>query len=432
MQLALVAGTLALGLYMAWNIGANDFANSMADAVGSRSVSIRFAVVLGAVCELAGSTLVGSHVADTVRKGIVDPALFASFPELLALGMLCALLGTALWLNIATWLGMPVSTTHGIVGAVSGLGVAAIGWSAVEWVRIAGIVASWLISPVLGGLLAFLLFKAITALILAQEKPLVRAVSYAPLVVFLVAAVVVFSTLYKSLGPLLRQVRFMPPDVLAVVAALVTAGLLAFLSRFFIARYLRGNEGKSLTEQLERIERVFAPLVVLTSSSVAFAHGANDVANAIGPVAAIFDVYRSGTVAASAHVPLWILAFGGLGIVLGMSTYGYRVMNTIGTRITQLTPSRGVAADLATVSTVLACSLLKLPVSTTHTIVGAIIGVGLARGLEAVNRKVTRDIFGSWLITVPASALMTAGLYLLARLLHLEVFIRQALPKVIP
>jgi len=431
MQPALIAVTLALGLYMAWNIGANDFANSMGDAVGSGSVSIRFAVVLGAICEFAGSTLVGSHVADTVRKGIVDPSYFTSSPELLVLGMLCALLATALWLNIATWMGMPVSTTHGIVGAVAGLGVAAIGWSSVEWGRIATIVASWFISPALGGLLAFLLFKAITALILAQEKPLARAVQYAPLVVFLVAAVVAFSTLYRSLDPFLRKVRFMPPDILAVLAALVAAGLLSLLSRFLIARYLRGDEDKPLSEQLRRIERAFAPLVVLTSSSVAFAHGANDVANAIGPVAAIFDVFKTGSVAASAHVPLWILAFGGFGIVLGLATFGYRVMYTIGTRITQLTPSRGVAADLATVSTVLACCLLKLPVSTTHTIVGAIIGVGLARGLGAVNRKVTRDIFGSWLITVPAAALMTAGLYLLARLLHLEAFIRQALPRVL-
>jgi PiT family inorganic phosphate transporter len=432
MHLALIAVTLALGLYMAWNIGANDFANSMGDAVGSRSVSIRFAVVLGAICEFAGSTLVGSHVADTVRKGIVDPTYFASTPELLVLGMLCALLGTALWMNIATWLGMPVSTTHGIVGAVAGLGVAAIGWYSVEWGRIATIVASWFISPVLGGLLAFLLFKAITALILGQEKPLVRAVQFAPLVVFLVAAVVVFSTLYKSLDPFLRKVRFMPPAILAVLAALVVAALLALLSRFLIARYLRGNEDNSLSEQLRRIERVFAPLVVLTSSSVAFAHGANDVANSIGPVAAIFDVFKTGTVAVSAHVPLWILAFGGIGIVLGLATFGYRVMYTIGTRITQLTPSRGVAADLATVSTVLTCSLLKLPVSTTHTIVGAIIGIGLARGLGAVNRKVIRDIFGSWLITVPAAALVTVGLYLLARLLHLEGFIRQVLPRALP
>jgi len=432
MPLILVAVTLALGLYLAWNIGANDFANSMGDAVGSRSVSIRLAVALGAVCELAGSVLVGSHVTDTVRKGIVAPSLFGSFPELLVLGMLCALLGTALWLNISTWLGMPVSTTHAIVGSVAGLGVAAIGWSAVDWGRIAGIVVSWFISPVLGGLMAFLLFKAITALILAQEKPLARAVRCAPLVVFLVAFLVVFSTLYRSLGPLLKKVRLMPSDVLAVLAASAAAGLLAFLSRFFIARYLRDDEDKPLGEQLRRIERVFAPLVVLTSCSVAFAHGANDVANAVGPVAAIFDVYRSGTVASSARVPLWILAFGGLGIVLGLATFGYRVMNTIGSRITQLTPSRGVAADLATVITVLACSLLKLPVSTTHTIVGAIIGVGLARGLEAVDRRVTRDIFGSWLITVPAAALMTAGLYLLARLLHLQSFIQQAIPKLVP
>lgn len=428
MQLAIIASTLVLGLYMAWNIGANDFANSMGDAVGSGSIGIRFAVVLGSICEFAGSTLVGAYVTDTVRKGIVNPARFSAFPELLLLGMMCALLGTALWLNIATWLGMPVSTTHAIVGAVAGLGVAAMGWTSVEWARMGGIVLSWFISPVLGGLLSFLLFKLITALILAKEKPMPRAVRFAPLVVFMVVAVVAFSTLFRSLGHLLNKTQFMPPKLLAILIALSFAILLAFISRFIIARYLRGNEDKSLTEQLQLIEKVFAPLVVITSCYVAFAHGANDVANSIGPVAAIFDVLRTGTVVTSRSVPLWILAFGGFGIVLGLATFGYRVMATIGTKITQLTPSRGVAADLATATTVLGCSLLKLPVSTTHTIVGAIIGVGLARGLGAVNRKVTRDIFGSWLITVPAAGLMTAGLFLLARLLHLDIFIRQAFP----
>ncbi len=429
MQPIIIGSVLALGLYMAWNIGANDFANAMGAAVGSRAISIRGAIILSSLCEIAGSTLVGVHVTDTVRRGIVDPAHFSAFPYLLVLGMACVLLGTAIWLNVATWMGVPVSTTHAIVGAVAGFGLVAVGWASVRWFKIGQIVLSWFISPFLGGLLSFVLFKLIVHFILGQSKPVASAVRYTPAVVFLVVAVVVFSSMYKSLGHMLINTRFPLTNLVAAFIAVAVALLVAFLSRFPIARLLKGNENQSLGDQLRIIEKIFAPLVVVTSCSVAFAHGTNDVANAIGPVAVVIDVLRTSSVEIGSRVPFWILAFGGCGIVAGLCTFGYRVMATIGTKITQLTPSRGVAADVATAITVLGCSLLKLPVSTTHTIVGAIIGVGLARGLGAINRKVTRDIFGSWLITVPASGLLTAGLFLLSRFFHLDDLISHALVR---
>lgn len=428
-QLIIIVAVLLLGFYMAWNIGANDFANSMGDAVGSRSISIPGAIILGSICEFAGSTLVGVHVTDTIRKGIVDPSHFSAFPRLLILGMFCALLGTALWLNLATWMGMPVSTTHAIVSAVAGLGLVSVGWSSVQWSKMGQIVLSWFISPVSGGLISFLLFKLIVRFILGQKKPVASAVRYTPAVVFLVAAVVTFSAMYKSLGHVLKNTPFWGTNTSAAILAMVIAVLFTLLSRLLIARFLKGNENRPLGEQLQTIEKIFAPLVVITSCSVAFAHGANDVANAIGPVAAILKILRTGDVEMSPQVPFWVLALGGAGIVVGLATFGYRVMATIGTKITQLTPSRGVAADLATAFTVLGCSLLKLPVSTTHTIVGAIVGVGLARGLGAINQKVTRDIFGSWLITVPASGFLTAGLFLLGRLFHLDTLISQAISR---
>lgn len=427
MELIILA-TAALGLYMAWTIGANDFANSMGDAVGSGAITIRQAVVLGAICELAGSILVGAHVTDTVRKGIVSPEHLQAVPELLALGMICALLASALWLHIATWWGMPVSTTHSIVGAVAGFGVVAAGWSSVEWGKMGEIVASWVISPIAGGVLAYTVFKLISHLILGRERPLEAAVRFAPAAVFAVVAVVTSSILFRGLDHLLKRHDIVISDPAAVLITCGVGLVCAVVSRLLISRYLRGNEHLPLTEQLRLVERVFTPMVALTSCSVAFAHGANDVANAIGPVAAIIDILRTGSVQMKVFVPLWILLLGGFGIILGLSTYGYKVLRTIGTRITQLTPSRGVAADLATVTTVLVCTRMKLPVSTTHTIVGAIIGIGFARGLGAINGKVTRDIFNSWFVTVPASALMTIGLFLAGRGLHLDAVIRNAFP----
>ena len=424
----IIGATLLLGLYLAWTIGANDFANSMGDAVGSGAMTIRRAVVVGAICELAGSILVGASVTDTVRKGIVDPAHFANAPQLLAMGMICALLAAALWVHLASWWGMPVSTTHSIVGAVAGVGIVAIGWSAVEWGKMTSIVASWIISPLAGGVLAFMIFSLIRWLILGRDNPIRSARRYVPMLTFLTYFIVAFSTLYKGLDHLLKKHDMSISDGEALLYSILIAGAAALVSRSFVRRRLANRELGDISEQLHEVERLFMPLVATTSCSVAFAHGANDVANAIGPVAAVMDIIRSGTISMSVVVPSWVLVLGGIGIVIGLATYGYRVLITIGTKITQLTPSRGTAADLATVTTVLVCSRLKLPVSTTHTIVGAIVGVGLARGLAAVNREVTSDIVKSWLVTVPISAFLTMGLFLAGRWLGLDQVILHVFP----
>jgi len=417
MALLILGIALLLGLYMAWSIGANDVANSMADAVGSRAISVKKAVIVAGVCEFAGAVLVGTHVTDTVRKGIVGPEYLSGRPELLALGMACALLAAALWLHMASWAGLPVSTTHSIVGAVAGFGIVAAGWGAVRWGKMGAIAASWFLSPAMGAALGFILFKIISRLILGRDRPARAAVRIMPFIAFLAASVVTLATLYKGLTNLVAEgaLWLTGPTSLSLAVAV---GLIAALScRLLAARYLMGKSRLPLAEQLEAVERTFAPLVVITSCAVAFAHGSNDVANAVGPLAAVVDIVRSGTVKMRVQVPPWILALGGAGIVLGLATYGYRVMHTVGTRITQITPSRGVAADVAATSVVLLCTRLKLPVSTTHVLVGAILGIGLARGLGAVNRRVMRSIFGAWLITVPAAGLLSVVLFVVARAL---------------
>ncbi|MFP4027490.1 MAG: inorganic phosphate transporter [Candidatus Brocadiia bacterium] len=415
--------TAALGLYMAWNIGANDVANSMADAVGSKSISIKKAIIAAGICEFAGAVLVGSHVTNTVRKGIVSPERFTNIPglegtheaaALLAIGMAAALLAAALWLNLATWMSMPVSTTHSIVGAIAGFGITAAGWSAVNWDKMGQIVASWFISPVAGGILAFIFFKLISWAILGQRKPVKAAVRFAPIIVFFTGITVTLAIFYKGLKHLLSEADWLT-GTRAIGISLAIGLLCAWLSKYLIKRFLRQDGNRPLHEQLEKVEKIFAPLVIATSCCVAFAHGSNDVANAVGPIAAVAEIVRSGTVQMKVSVPFWILALGGCGITLGLAMYGYRVMRTVGEKITQITPSRGVAADVAATTTVLLCSRLGLPISTTHTLVGAILGVGLARGLGAVDKKVTRNIFASWLITVPAAAVLSMGFFLLGR-----------------
>ena len=430
-----IALTGLLGLYMAWTVGANDVANSMADAVGSKSVSIRKAIILAAICEFCGAVLVGSHVTQTVRKGIVDPTALASMPNvtaqegaaLLALGMMAALLAAAIWLHIATRFGMPVSTTHSIVGAVAGVGVVAAGWSAVHWGKLGQIIASWFVSPVCGGLLAFVLFKYISRFILGRERPAKAAVRMVPPLVFLLVGVVALAIRYKGLKHVMEgkeDASWLSGNPGALVIAIVLGIAGAIVSRKLLSRKLRAHFRIPLADQLDLVERTFAPLVILTSCTVAFAHGANDVANAIGPLAAVAEIFNTGKVEPTVAVPLWVLSLGGFGIVLGLATYGYRVMLTVGSRITVITPSRGVAADMAALTTVLTCSLMGLPVSTTHTLVGAILGVALARGHGSVNKRVTRNIFGSWLITVPAAALLAILLFLLGKMFLMDQIVR--------
>jgi len=430
----IVALTGLLGLYMAWNIGANDVANSMADAVGSRAISIKWAVIAAGICELAGAVLVESHVPDTVRKGIVDPQAVEAIPglpeggaaALFLLGVAAALLAAAVWLNLATWMGMPVSTTHSIVGAVAGFGVVAAGWSAVHWGKMGQIVASWFLSPIAGGILGFVIFRIISRLILGREKPVRAAIRVTPYIVFSMTVVVTLAIVYKGLKHIVAERADWLTGNNAFLLAGVVGLLAGLVSRILIRRALRHKSGLPLGEQLDVVERIFAPLVVVSSCAVAFSHGANDVANAIGPLAAILDICSTGLIKMQVYVPPWVLALGGCGIVLGLATYGYRVMHTVGTKITQLTPSRGVAADVAATTVVLVCTRLALPVSTTHTLVGAILGIGLARGLAAVNRRVTRNIFGSWLITVPAAGVLAVVFFLVGKIFLFDI-IREAI-----
>ena len=418
----LVILTAVLGLYMAWSIGANDVANSMGCAVGSRSITIKRAIIAAGICDFAGAVLVGSHVTQTVRNGIVSTDALRAIPgaseaevaALLVLGMASALLAAALCVHVATWWGMPVSTTHAIVASVEGFGVVAAGWRAVYWSKMVDIVASWFISPVVGGVLAFVFFKLISRFILRKEKPFVAARRHTPIVAFATAVVVTLATLYNGLGNIIKDVSWLTGPV-AIGLSVTTGLIVALVSRRLFVRAWSQDGSAPLGDQLERVERMFAPLVIATSCSVAFAHGANDVANAVGPLAAVVHIVTTGTIQMRVPVPLWILVLGGVGIVVGLATFGYRVLYTVGEKITQITPSRAVAASLATSITVLVCSKMGLPVSTSHTVVGAVLGIGLARGLGAVNRDVTREIFGSWLVTLPVSAVLSLVLFLLGR-----------------
>jgi len=416
--------TAGFGLYMAWTIGANDVANSMADAVGSKACTIKQAVIAAGICEFAGAVLVGSHVTDTVRKGIVKPEILLSMqdvsPEqaaaLIVLIMMSALLAAALWLHLATFFGVPVSTTHSIVGAIAGCGIVAAGLSVVNWPKMGQIVASWFISPVAGGIIGFLIFILISKMILQHYRPARVAIKYAPFLIFFTFFIVATAIVFKGLKHIVAEenIAWLTGNAALAISALI--GIIAALfSRWYLGRKLESYFREDLIVQLERVERVFAPLVFITSCTVAFAHGANDVANSVGPLAAVVEIFRSGTVSMKVPVPVWVLMLGGGGIVVGLAMYGYRVMRTVGEKITKITPSRGLAADIAAMTTVLACSRLKLPVSTTHTLVGSIMGVALARGIGAVDKDVAKRIFKSWLITVPAAAVFGITIFLLGR-----------------
>jgi len=282
---------------------------------------------------------------------------------------------------------------------------------------------------------SYLLFKLILRAILGKERPLAASVSMTPVIVFLVVMIVALATIYDGMRNLIARGSPLM-KYLSGPRALVVSGAIALVAAFvawlLVRRTARAGADLSLPEQLGRVERVLSPLVILTSSCVAFAHGANDVANAVGPVAAVFDILKSGTVKMSVEVPSWVLALGGAGIVLGLATYGHKVIRTIGSNITELTPSRALASDISTTATVLVCTRLGLPISTTHTIVGAILGVGLARGLGAVNRRVVRNICGSWLATVPAAAGMSMLLFVLGQSLGVHTLLKQLMPQASP
>lgn len=389
-----MAGGLAL--YMAWTIGANDVANAMGTSVGSGALTLRRAVLVAGVLELAGAYLAGGFVTDTVRKGILDLTLLDA--DMVVAGMLGALAAAATLLLIATRYGLPVSTTHAIVGAIVGFGAVGAGVDAVQWLKVGEIVASWFTSPLIGGVLAFSIFHLLRRLILDRQDPVAAARSWGPFFFFFVTFVIGLVTFFKGLKNLKLHLDL--SEALLAAAALGLVG--GLLGRFFVQR-VRVPEGE---RPLRSVEYVFSVLQVLTACAVAFAHGSNDVANAIGPLAAVVNVASGADLAGKAPVEPWMLLVGGLGIVLGLATWGYRVMETVGRKITELTPSRGFAAELAAALTIVLASRAGIPVSTTHILVGSVFGVGLARGVAALDLRVVGRILISWLVTLPTGALL--------------------------
>lgn len=399
---------LIAGLYMAWNIGANDVANAMGTSVGSGALTLRRAIILAGIFEFAGAFLVGSNVADTIKGGIVPVDAFVGSPEAFGLGMLAALIASALWLNVATFFGQPVSTTHSVIGAVIGFALISplAGPGVIKWSNMGTIAASWFISPLAGGLLAYAAYRLIVRFVLKSRHPIYMARAAVPIGLAAVIAIIFLSIFYKAMP----RLRVDLPLAYALLLMLAIGLFTYFVTRGTM-KWRTGNNHIRFKDRHVVVEQWFGRLQVVTACFMAFAHGANDVANAIGPVAGCIQAFTGGALDAKMPVPPWLLAVGGVGIVLGLATYGYKVIEAVGKKITEITPTRGFAAEFGTATTVLVCSKLGLPVSTTFVLVGAVMGIGVARGFGSIDLKVIRKIFTSWIITIPVSAALSAMIY---------------------
>ncbi|HZX16853.1 MAG TPA: anion permease [Pseudomonas sp.] len=399
------------GFFMAWGVGANDVANAKGTSVGSKALTIKQAILIAMVFEFAGAYLAGGEVTETIKSGIVDASMIT--PDLMVLGMMSALLAAGTWLLVASTKGWPVSTTHSIVGAVIGFAAVGVSMDAVHWSGVGPIVASWVVSPVLSGFVAFGLFVSVQKLIIDTDHPFQNAKRFVPLYMFATGFMVSIMTLTKGL----KHIGLDLSTTEGFFLSLGVGGLIMLLGIILLSRIKIDVEADK-DFHYASVEKVFAVLMIFTACAMAFAHGSNDVANAVGPLAAIVGVIQSGgemAVGAKSAVPGWVLLLGAVGIVIGLATYGYKVIATIGKEITELTPSRGFAAELATATTVVGASAIGLPVSTTHTLVGAVLGVGLARGIGALNLGVIGKIFMSWLITLPVGAALSIIFFYILR-----------------
>jgi len=405
MEYGMIFITLAcvFGFFMAWGVGANDVANAMGTSVGSKAITIKQAIIIATFFEFAGAFLAGGQVTATIRKGIIETSSITNSPEILVYGMLASLLAASIWLLVASRWGWPVSTTHTIVGAIVGFAIVGIGMDAVKWGKIGTIVSSWVVSPVLAGSIAYALFISVQKLILGTTDPLKNAKRYVPYYIFLVGFIIALVTLMKGL----KHVGIHLETSENIMIAILSGVVVMLIGKYFISK-LKLDPAADRDFHFTNVEKIFGVLMMITACAMAFAHGSNDVANAIGPLAAVISIVNSGgELAQKSPLPIWVLLLGAVGIVIGLITYGHKVIATVGTGITELTPSRGFAATLAAATTVVIASGTGLPISTTHTLVGAILGVGLARGIAALNLNVVRTIFMSWVITLPAGAILS-------------------------
>jgi inorganic phosphate transporter, PiT family len=380
------------GFYMAWNIGANDVANSMASSVAAKAITIRQAIFLAGILNVVGAVFIGSHVTNTIRKGIVSTEIMTD-PHVALIGALSALIAAALWVSFATWKSLPVSTTHSIVGSMIGFGIMAGGFAVINWGKFLAVVLSWIISPLFSIIIAFVVFKIIVRLILSKKDNFNQALKLSPFFIGITLFVVVLSFLFKT--PLGKKMDLGPLP--ALTFAVLLSVLIGFAATALLKRYVKDKELGA--------EAVFRRIQVGTACYVALAQGANDVANAIGPLAVIYFLVKTGSVGGKVPVPIFLLFFGGIGIASGIAMAGHRVMETMGEKITTLSNTRGFSVEFATATTVLVASKMGLPVSTTHAAVGGVLGVGLARGMEAVNFGIVFKIMVYWVLTVPVAAL---------------------------
>jgi len=395
-------------IYMSWNIGANDVANSMGTSVGSGALTLTKAVIVAGVFEFLGAFLVGKHVTTTISKGIVNPVSIE--PHLLMLGMLSALIAAALWVTIATYFGLPVSTTHSIVGGVMGFAMI-LNVRLILWHKLIDIVASWIISPVSGALISYLIFLIIKKTILSNTDPIKEAKKVIPFFIFFTTLIISMSIIYKGLKNIGLNLGFK----YSLLFSIIPAGIGMFIGHILLSRYK--YEYTNEEDKYKKLENIFIYLQIITACSVAFAHGANDVANSTGPLVTIVELYKGISVSSKIIIPLWVLALGGFGIVLGISTWGYKVINTVGKKITEVTPTRGFSAELATAFTVLVFSKLGMPISTSHVIVGSVLGVGIAGGFATVNYRIIKNIIYSWILTIPVALLFSSGIFILLRII---------------
>ncbi|NGX37745.1 MAG: Low-affinity inorganic phosphate transporter 1 [Chlamydiae bacterium] len=456
-EVVLIIIVLLIGFYMAWNIGANDVANAMGTSVGSKALTLRKAVIIAAILEFSGAYFVGGNVSQTMQSDLINVAAFAPDPKTLIYGMCGALLGTGIWLQIASYFGLPVSTTHAIIGAIIGFGALTLGFAGVQWGMMGSIGLSWIVSPVLSGFISYLIFSLLQKKILFALNPTLATKRFIPILLFFVFGSFSISLLYNGLGRIDLHLSVPQALLISILCGAIACGIgFIVVKRLHTpdtakepaSRYLpfklislekaikhlrrvrtgsidetnikitglldemhslkRGMREKTKfperTSEYDRVEKAFASMQIISACFVAFAHGANDVANAIAPVAAVLKTIKSGVLSTSTQVPSWLLAFGGVGIVVGLATWGWRVIETIGRKITELTPTRGFSAEFGAAITILLASKIGLPISTTHCLVGSVLGVGLARGIRALNLRMLREIALSWVITIPASA----------------------------
>lgn len=396
-----------ISLYVAVNIGGNDLANAMGTSVGSGALTLRRALILSMVFNFLGAVLAGGHVTNTIRKDIVDPVLFSSMPDLFVYGMLASLISSGVWIHTASYLGLPVSTTHSIVGAVVGFGLIALGPKAINWAKIINIALSWVVSPIAGAFVGGFIYWVVRRLVLRSDEAFKRAKFYAPMLLGLVVWVVSFSVFFEGLKTINLKLTLAETWIFSICCTLA-AYLLGWL-------YIRGKEKDRgswfSSDESKYVDKLFGYLQVITACYVAFAHGSNDVANAVGPFAAIYSTLQKGSVSMKVEVEIWMLGIGGLAIGFGLACFGLNVMDTIGKRITEVTKVRGFCAEFGAATTILVCSRLGLPVSTTHVLVGSVIGVGFMRGMSALDMRVILNIISSWFLTLPFTAILSLIIY---------------------